>query len=308
MHPTSLPSYDPPRIWNEEEIFPNHPLYYVYAFLDKYTLNPMHTHSFYEINIVLRGEGWHYIGDQVHPARRGCVLTIPPGILHGYYSEQELTVYNFLIRREFFERYREEIRTLPGSAVLFEIEPYLRAKITRSIFATLSEPQIQEIYPNLSQLLHCCEGCDAGHAPLNNALALLITGYLSGQFLSSRPIAHDNKGDTAAILYVMEYLHRHYGEKITVDVLAKQANLSRTAFYQHFFELNHCSVIQYLTQYRLQQSLTLLANTASSIADIAQECGFYDSSHYIRTFSRKYHMTPQQYREKQNGEISGLLR
>lgn len=270
---------------------------YVHSLLTDHTLSGMHSHSFYEIAIILKGNGWHYIGEQIHPIRRGCILTMPPGIRHGYYSEQGITLYNFFIRPEFFCRYQNDIHALPGSSVLFEIEPYLRSKFNRSVFITLDEPQIQELYPNLSQLLHYCERSDPGLTPLKNALAILIVGYLSRQFLHSRPTLGSHRKDiTTSILGVMEYLHRHYNEKISVDALARQANLSRTAFYQHFFELNRCSVVQYLTNYRLQQSLSLLLGSTSSIAEIAQECGFYDSSHYIRTFLREYRVTPQQYR------------
>lgn len=301
MHPQFLPENEDHSFWQEKDIFPDHRLDCIHAVLVDHTLSGMHAHNFYEISIILQGEGWHYIEGQIYPAQRGCVLTMPPNIRHGYYSEQSMTVYNFLIRPEFFVRYHDEIHALPGSAVLFEIEPYLRSKFDRAVFVTLDDPQIQELYPNLSQLLHYCEHSETGLTPLKNALAILIVGYLSGQFLHSRPTLDSHRKDTTtSVLGVMEYLHRHYSEKISVDTLARQANLSRTAFYQHFFELNRCSVIQYLTNYRLQQSLSLLLSTTSSVAEIAQECGFYDSSHYIRTFLREYHMTPQQYRSMQH--------
>jgi AraC-like DNA-binding protein len=34
----------------------------------------------------------------------------------------------------------------------------------------------------------------------------------------------------------------------------------------------------------------------STIADIAAQAGFYDQSHFTRTFKRKFGLTPQEYR------------
>ncbi len=179
-----------------------------------------------------------------------------------------------------------------------EIEPWLRVNLNRSVFVTLNDEQLQQIDPIMSQLAHHCIEKGMEHMPFKNALAILLVGYLSERFLVNRPILlKEDRNITASILNAMDYLHRHYHEKLSVDALAKQANVSRTAFYQHFFDINGCSVIQYLTGYRLRQSLTLLQNTKKSIADIAQECGFYDSSHYIRNFIKTYQITPRQYRQ-----------
>jgi AraC-like DNA-binding protein len=38
-----------------------------------------------------------------------------------------------------------------------------------------------------------------------------------------------------------------------------------------------------------------LAGSTSTIADIAAQAGFYDQSHFTRTFKRKYGLTPHDY-------------
>ena len=43
----------------------------------------MHQHSFYEINIITRGSGWHYIENQCIEAKLGSVFVISPNIKHG---------------------------------------------------------------------------------------------------------------------------------------------------------------------------------------------------------------------------------
>ena len=52
----------------------------------------------------------------------------------------------------------------------------------------------------------------------------------------------------------------------------------------------------YLRNLRLEQAARALADSMSTIADIAAQAGFYDQSHFTRTFKRKFGLTPQEYR------------
>ena len=42
----------------------------------------------------------------------------------------------------------------------------------------------------------------------------------------------------------------------------------------------------------------LLADTDKTISDIAEECGFYDQSHFIKMFARLRRQTPSEYRRR----------
>ena len=44
----------------------------------------MHEQEFYEINLITKGEGMHYIDDSRIKAEVGDVFIIPPKISHGY--------------------------------------------------------------------------------------------------------------------------------------------------------------------------------------------------------------------------------
>ena len=45
----------------------------------------------------------------------------------------------------------------------------------------------------------------------------------------------------------------------------------------------------------------LLVSTNKSIADIASECRFTNTSHYIKLFKQEYGVTPAVYRNNQRG-------
>ncbi len=56
------------------------------------------------------------------------------------------------------------------------------------------------------------------------------------------------------------------------------------------------SFVSYLNQYRVARAQTLLASTNLSIAQISEEVGFYDQSHFGMVFRKLVHTTPRQYR------------
>ena len=56
------------------------------------------------------------------------------------------------------------------------------------------------------------------------------------------------------------------------------------------------SPTDYIAKVRVNAAKTLLRTTDKRIADIAAETGFFDHSHFIRTFTRHAGMTPAKYR------------
>lgn len=73
-----------------------------------------------------------------------------------------------------------------------------------------------------------------------------------------------------------------------------------------FKRMTGVNFIDYLTQLRLEKSMSLLAKTDDKINDIAEQVG-YQPSYYNRLFKKRLGMTPGQYREstRQQSSVSG---
>lgn len=105
-------------------------------------------------------------------------------------------------------------------------------------------------------------------------------------------------GEVASFARVVEYLHEHYGQKITTGDLAAMANLSISQFDRQFRRAFGSSPRQYLLRIRVEAACRLLAETDDSISTIAQACGFYDHSHFARCFHRFVDASPTEYRNR----------
>ena len=95
---------------------------------------------------------------------------------------------------------------------------------------------------------------------------------------------------------MIAYIHRHYGEKITLSEIAETAGISEREASRCFKKNLGRSPVEYLIGYRLNESKKLLQETGMSITEISQSCGFSDSAYYGKAFRRAYGLTPRAYR------------
>ena len=102
----------------------------------------------------------------------------------------------------------------------------------------------------------------------------------------------------SALDLAIDYISKNYSQEIKLKDLAKVCSLSLSAFERHFKKSFHLTPIQYLNRYRIQQSCAALSQTDAPISSIAVDCGFYDQSHFTRSFLKVLHTTPAAYRKR----------
>lgn len=248
-----------------------------------YSIYP-HTHDFYEMNIVFKGRAMHMIENAMIPVKTGDVFVIPPMTMHSYYDSEDLDVYHILLRKEFITSNRTESANMPGFLQLVEIEPFLRQNCSSSMFLHLNQNQLEKLKNDLTMI---CDGSEYDKEELypirkNVTWKILYQlSYLLYVQLNTKT-ASVNKYETN-ILRSLEYIHQHYGEKITIETLCKLTFLSRSTFLRSFEAICNCTPANYLNAYRSKKAIELLCSEAVSKTEVAHSCGFYDLSHMERT-------------------------
>ena len=81
-----------------------------------------------------------------------------------------------------------------------------------------------------------------------------------------------------------------------IKSLAKMAGVSQSQFERRFNRIFGTTPYEYLLRVRIAAARALLENSERTIADIACETGFYDHSHFTRTFKRIVGISPGRYR------------
>jgi AraC-like DNA-binding protein len=103
-------------------------------------------------------------------------------------------------------------------------------------------------------------------------------------------------GASAIVKKTMSYIAANYQNPITVNELAKENCMSAFHYCRTFKSLTGLSPHKYLIQYRLSISHKSLQNN-EPVFDAAINAGFYDSSHFIRSFYSRNAVSPTLYRQ-----------
>lgn len=102
------------------------------------------------------------------------------------------------------------------------------------------------------------------------------------------------QGNLRPIYKICEYIQHHFTEKITVEMLAEQANMSISAFHKAFKEVTLHSPLQYLKVTRLHKAKQMLQNGNQSVAQAAYAVGYQSSSQFSREFKKQFGFSPNQ--------------
>jgi len=113
----------------------------------------------------------------------------------------------------------------------------------------------------------------------------------------------EQPANTGRIKAMLDYLHRHYREPLTLRDIAATANVSERECLRCFAEAIGTPPMRYLLKYRVSISAHLLAETNTPIAEICGLTGFDDPSYFSKSFKRFIGITPSGYRKKYGADI-----
>ncbi len=97
---------------------------------------------------------------------------------------------------------------------------------------------------------------------------------------------------------IIEYINDNLEGDITLESIARTADLSPTYFAALFKRSTGLAPHQFVMSRRIEKAKELLSNTRISIADIAVQAGFSDQSHMTRLIRRHVGLTPKEIRNQ----------
>jgi AraC-like DNA-binding protein len=96
-------------------------------------------------------------------------------------------------------------------------------------------------------------------------------------------------------------LHERPGWGWTLDELAREVGLSRSALHERFVRYLGQAPMQYLASWRVQLAARLLLESSRMVADIALQVGYDSEAAFARAFKRMVGMPPAAWRRAQAG-------
>lgn len=245
----------------------------------------MHTHEFYELNIITKGSGRHYIADKNIPAVMGDVFVIPPDIPHSYFSESSIDIGHIILKKAFMNRYREELMQMPGYNLLFDIEPLFRRTSSKKLNCNSSISSSEKLIAEFDAIIKTEE---SGAYMYENVQILSFISRISTVFYQKIIKNPDPETDNNRELFkIMEYIKRNLDRKLTIAELAAYGNISAATLNRLFRSGLKLSPTSYIIKCRVDAARELMEQNTFSKAEVAQLCGFYDSAH-LRKYLEKF--------------------
>jgi len=120
------------------------------------------------------------------------------------------------------------------------------------------------------------------------------------RFAASQP--EDQRGWLAGLRdrhvgRALALLHGNPAHAWTVDSLAREVAMSRSAFAERFVDLIGEPPMQYLTRWRLALAAQRLRTGNDTVARIAERAGYESEAAFNRAFTREFGMPPSAWRK-----------
>jgi AraC-like DNA-binding protein len=120
------------------------------------------------------------------------------------------------------------------------------------------------------------------------------TGWLAGA------------GDPA-IGRALAALHREPAFDWTLDLLAQEASISRSALTEKFTRFIGQAPMAYLTDWRLELGAEALRSTSRSVQRVALDSGYESEAAFNRAFKRRFSVPPARYRRETRAAVASKI-
>lgn len=135
-------------------------------------------------------------------------------------------------------------------------------------------------------------------ATTQNSSQLVIEGLLLQLFGELKREKYAHKMLPGWLATVKDLLHDDQYSSLSYAEIAALAGVHPATLSKVFPTYFHCTVGEYARKVKIDKSLPLLSKKALSVEEVAFQCGFYDASHFVRTFKELVGYTPTEYRKK----------
>jgi AraC family L-rhamnose operon transcriptional activator RhaR len=261
-----------------------------------------HFHDFYELALVLQGEGQHVSAAGSRAVRRGSVIFIVPGVSHAWERCEDLVVYNCFVRTEAARFDISWAQRDPRLSILFA-----PAVPGQPVDTDLPDDALAECHGHLEAIRlraasERSEAFDLGHL----LLALdIIARHLGPDEVGAGVASTDAPTVVRAAARLLEAdLRRHW----TLDALADELCVGVFYLVRLFKHWVGMPPMAFANQRRAERAAVLLASSDDPIAAIGAEVGWPDASQFARRFRHQYGMSPRTYRQGSRIRMGAAIR
>ncbi len=246
-----------------------------------------HLHSYLEVMKIIKGPVNVKIGLNHYICNNGDIIFVPSETIH------EVTA----------ETYDKQLVGLVFDPESFNL-PFTNYNYNvilnnNKIFNYIFPPE-HEYYENINKhftraIVHYHNKNDTYKLEISAHILLLLSALLKFYVPDLQKTSNDM---FYKIQPALDYIDKHYSEKIYISTLSSILNVCDDHFIRMFKKAMHQTPNQFIVNVRIQKAMILLSSTEMSISQISEKTGFSSYAHFCNTFTAKNDVTPRIYRQK----------
>jgi AraC-like DNA-binding protein len=258
---------------------------------------PYHFHPEIELTLILNGKGKRLVGAQINNYEAGDLVLLGENVPHCWLTEtqntegpitQSNTAQSIVIqfKKDFLGELFLETSVFQKIKILLEkaqtglvIEGALKVILTEQI----KNMAHQNAFDRVMSLLFI----------LNEIANSIEVKNIDNQRFTRKLNPIEAEKFHRAYAYIME----NYTAEITLENVAQQAYMTPQAFCRYFKKITRKTLIEVVTEYRINHACQLLISTDKSVNDICFDSGFSNVSYFNKQFKLTKKETPLGYRK-----------
>lgn len=244
-----------------------------------------HYHPEIELVCVLSGSGTRHVGYHKSNYSNGDLVLIGSNIPHSGFGLNSIDPHEEIVLQ-----FREEILQFPEQEVeARSIKNLLELSKYGILFSAATK---KTLLPKLKKMLES-EGYKR-YLLLLDILFDLSTSKdydLLNKEIMPYTIISKNK---TRLENIFTYVEHHYDKDISIDEVAKLANLTLPAFCNFFKKATQITFTEFVNRYRINKACLLMVQD-KSISECCYSCGFNNVTYFNRMFKKYTEKTPSEF-------------
>lgn len=249
-----------------------------------------HFHTFYELCVTLCPDTQHVLQGKPYSMQMFDIICIPPSVLHMTHYPEGAPCKRLIIRfnlpgrvNGLGDEYAELLSIFYQEMPIFRFAPEIQ----------------QQIYQQLNDIFLLAKKKDPMrdlmiHIRFVEFLTLLYQNRAHNLYANETAMTPTEKKMYA----VAGYIHAHYAEELSLEVLAQKFYISSCYLSHQFKAVTGFTLTDYIQMTKVRNVQALLGDMKIPITEAAMACGFNSFSQFNRAFRKHIGMSPSQYRQR----------
>lgn len=250
----------------------------------------LHHWNTWELSYIIKGRGTRILGDTTEDFQKGDLILVVPDMPHQWkfdnaHTDKDGNIENISISfpydmldkmSDVFPEYKE------------------MAKWYASLTSSLKLPK-----PDNKEIIDIIQRMDF-EEPEQRVISLLQILTIIRKQSNYEMIGHFKIQDSIVtrIEKVKTYLSCNFQRDVSIEDIALYIGMNRSSLCTFFKRYTGRTIIQWLTDIRLDAARQALTHENITIAECCYKCGFNDVPHFNRVFKKHEGISPKEYRAK----------